>query len=133
MTRAAADSPFFTRWLPDYLAVLLVERGLAPNSVAAYRSDLASFGRWLAHDDCAVEACDRARVRRYLTAMRGRGLSARSAARALASLLGFFRYLLARGADPNIRNQNGASALDWAKRNDDKALVERLRRAGALE
>ena len=105
MTRPGADSPFFTRWLPDYLAVLLVERGLAPNSVAAYRSDLASFGRWLAHDDCAVEACDRARVRRYLTAMRGRGLSARSAARALASLRGFFRYLLERGAatvDPTL-------------------------------
>ena len=105
MTGPGADSAFFTRWLPDYLAVLLVERGLAPNSVAAYRGDLASFGRWLARDDCAIEACDRARLRRYLTAVRGRGLSARSAARALASLRGFFRYLLERGAmtvDPTL-------------------------------
>jgi len=105
VTRPTADSPFFTRWLPDYLAVLLVERGLAPNSVAAYRSDLASFGRWLADNECAIEACDRARARRYLTAVRGRGLSARSAARALASLRGFFRYLLERGAvtvDPTL-------------------------------
>ena len=41
--------------------------------------------------------------------------------------------LLARGADPNLRNQNGASALDWAKRNDDTALVAVLKRAGARD
>lgn len=39
--------------------------------------------------------------------------------------------LIARGADVNLRNQDGASALAWAERNDDKALVERLKRAGA--
>jgi len=39
--------------------------------------------------------------------------------------------LIARGADVNRRNENGASALDWAQRNDDKVLVERLKRAGA--
>lgn len=105
MTAPAPETPFFTRWLPDYLAVLLIERGLAPNSVAAYRSDLVRFGRWLADEDCALEACDRARVRRYVTAVRGRGLSARSAARALASLRSFFRYLVERGAmsaDPTL-------------------------------
>ncbi|MEO8487299.1 MAG: ankyrin repeat domain-containing protein [Betaproteobacteria bacterium] len=39
--------------------------------------------------------------------------------------------LIARGADVNRRNESGASALDWAKRNDDDAMVERLQRAGA--
>jgi ankyrin repeat protein len=39
--------------------------------------------------------------------------------------------LLARGANANLRNENGVGALDWAKRNDDKAMVEKLRRAGA--
>jgi integrase/recombinase XerD len=105
VTAPAPETPFFTRWLPDYLAVLLIERGLAPNSVAAYRSDLVRFGRWLADEDCALEACDRARVRRYVTAVRGRGLSAHSAARALASLRSFFRYLVERGAmsaDPTL-------------------------------
>jgi ankyrin repeat protein len=33
----------------------------------------------------------------------------------------------------NHRNENGASALQWAKRNENKALAERLRRAGARE
>ena len=41
--------------------------------------------------------------------------------------------LMARGANVNHRNENGASALDWAKRADDATMVERLRRAGARD
>ena len=41
--------------------------------------------------------------------------------------------LIARGANVNHRNENGASALDWAKRADDDSMVERLRRAGARD
>lgn len=96
---------FFTRLLPDYLAVLVVERGLATHSVAAYRRDLESFGRWLAARRVAVEGCERAHLRRYISELRGRGLSARSAARALAALRGLFRYLLDRGVtreDPTL-------------------------------
>ncbi|MEW6337894.1 MAG: site-specific tyrosine recombinase XerD [Acidobacteriota bacterium] len=105
MARARSDTEFFRRLLPDYLAVLLVERGLSANSAAAYRSDLEAFGAWLAQHDTAAEGCDRAALRRYLSALRGRGLSARSAARALAALRGFYRYLLETGAvrhDPTL-------------------------------
>jgi ankyrin repeat protein len=41
--------------------------------------------------------------------------------------------LIARGADVNVRNDAGASALDWAKRGTDKATIERLRKAGAKD
>ena len=91
---------FFLRLLPDYLAVLLVERGLAPNSVAAYRRDLEAFGRWLAAHGLEAEGCERAHLRRYLTDMRARGLAARSAARALAALRGLYRYMVERGTAP---------------------------------
>jgi integrase/recombinase XerD len=102
-TKPASD--FFIHLLPDYLAVLAVERGLAANSVAAYRRDLESFGRWLFERDLAAERCERADLRRYLTDLRGRGTSARSAARALAALRGFFRHQLERGhaaQDPTL-------------------------------
>ena len=39
--------------------------------------------------------------------------------------------LIDRGADVNRRNDSGASALDWATRNGDTTLAERLKRAGA--
>jgi integrase/recombinase XerD len=96
---------FFQLVLPDYLAVLLVERGLASNSVASYRRDLESFGKWLAGRGLEAETCERSDLRRYLTVLRGRGLAARSAARALAALRGLYRYLVERGActhDPTL-------------------------------
>ena len=104
----AAERPkteFFTRLLPDYLAVLVVERGLAANSVASYRRDLEAFGRWLAAGGVDARECERAQLRRYLSALRGRGLSARSAARALAALRGLFRYMVEVGtmkSDPTL-------------------------------
>jgi integrase/recombinase XerD len=100
-----APTEFFQRLLPDYLAALVVERGLARHTVAAYRTDLIAFGKWLATQGRAAASCERADLRRYVTALRGRGLSARSAARALAALRGFYRYLLERGVasqDPTL-------------------------------
>ena len=105
MVRPRQEGEFFTRLLPDFLASLVVERGLAANTVNAYRSDLASFGRWLASAEKEASACERHDLRRYLSELRGRGLSARSAARQLAALRGFFRYLVEAGnrsADPTL-------------------------------
>lgn len=91
-TPAASD--FMTRQLPEFLAVLMVERGLSVNSIAAYRSDLKAFGAWL--DRCGIKAaaCERSDLRRYVSELRGSGLSARTAARRLAALRGLFRYLV---------------------------------------
>jgi len=44
-----------------------------------------------------------------------------------------FDLLLRRGADVQRRNENGASALDWAKRGNETAMAEKLRRAGAKD
>ncbi|MGE5236931.1 MAG: site-specific tyrosine recombinase XerD [Acidobacteriota bacterium] len=105
MPRELPTTSFFTTLLPDYLAVLLVERGLAVNTVSAYRRDLEAFGHWLDGQDLKAESCERSHLRRYLSAMRSRGLSARSAARALATVRGFFRHLLEVGvvaSDPTV-------------------------------
>jgi integrase/recombinase XerD len=97
MARQLPATDFLNRLLPDYLASLLVERGLSANSVAAYRADLEAFGTWLAQRELDATACERGDLRRYLSSLRSRGLSARSTARALAALRGFYRYLVERG------------------------------------
>ena len=106
MTRShnatAAESSIST-WLPEYLAALVVERGLAANTVASYRCDLRRFGQWLQRHELDLLTCERADVRRYLSELRSRALAARSAARALAALRSFFRFLVAceaRASDP---------------------------------
>jgi ankyrin repeat protein len=41
--------------------------------------------------------------------------------------------LIANRADVGARNENGASALDWAKRGNDAQMIAMLRRAGARD
>jgi len=43
------------------------------------------------------------------------------------------RLLIGRGADVNHRNQDGATALSWAKRGNEVDLEKELRRAGARD
>jgi len=87
------ETPFFTTYLPVYLDYLAVEKGLAKNSLSSYATDLRRFGKWL--DQHALESVKRQQIVRYIQSMRSSGISARSVARALAALRGFFRFLVA--------------------------------------
>ena len=92
--------------LDQYLQHLAVERGLAPNSLAAYRRDLRRYVDFLAsrglREATGVREAD---VSAFLAAIRtggdGRpGLGAASAARAVVAVRGFHRFLLLEGAAP---------------------------------
>jgi integrase/recombinase XerD len=80
----------------DYLAVLRVERGLSPNTIAAYRRDLDDYRRFLGRRP--LEAARAEEVVRYLEHGRGNGLSAASVARRLSALRGLYRHLVDAGA-----------------------------------
>ena len=95
--------------LHEYLAHLTVERNLSPRTVDSYRRDLLQFISWLDEQSMTLDKVERATLRNYLGSRRDHGLSARSAARALSSLRGFFRFLVnsqAQSADPtaNLRS-----------------------------
>jgi integrase/recombinase XerD len=94
---------FLERQLPTYLDHLAVERGLSAASLAAYRSDLAAFGQFLRKAGLAASRARREDVSRYLRSLKGRGLSSRSASRALSALRGFYGFAgahLAFAQDP---------------------------------
>ena len=63
-----------------------VERGLAENTVLAYASDLAAFGRWIGERD--VGAVRQEDVLAHLGAMAGEGLAPPTQARALSYVAG---------------------------------------------
>jgi len=92
-----ADVPSTDDAVHDFVAHLALERGLSPRSVEAYARDLRQFSGWLRDEGLRLEAVDRATIRAYLGSRRDAGLSARSAARALSALRGFFRYLVRDG------------------------------------
>jgi integrase/recombinase XerD len=95
--------------IQDYLAHLAVERNLSPRTLESYGRDLRQFADWTEARKLRPGTIDRTAVRSYLGERRDTGLSARSAARALSSIRGLFRFLVTSEAidtDPtaNIRS-----------------------------
>jgi integrase/recombinase XerD len=86
-----------------FLEHLVVERGLAQNSLEAYRRDLARYAAYLKGRHARIAALERAEVPRYLLTLREAGLSPRSVARHLSAIRQFHRFLVREGhaaADP---------------------------------
>src|SRR5262245_3458000 len=92
---AVESTRFLERELPTYLDHLSVERGLSAASVTAYRSDLETFGRFLAERELSAAKTTRADLGRYLSTLRARGLSSRSTARAVSAVRGFYGFAAA--------------------------------------
>jgi integrase/recombinase XerD len=85
-----------------FLAYITVEKGLAANTVESYGRDLAELRRYLMSQKVTDmrEAGSRHLVG-FLTALRERGLSARSQARVLTTLRRFYRFLAREEALPD--------------------------------
>jgi integrase/recombinase XerD len=92
-----------------YLDHLAVERGLAANTIAAYRRDLQRYARFLAAAGATVASVDERLVTAYLRSLREPGeaesvLSPASAARALSAVRGLHQFAAREGhtdADPS--------------------------------
>ncbi len=89
--------PPWRRALDRYLDGLAVERGLSVNTLAAYRSDLLQLAHGLAEAGADLLSANAATLAAHLRALRKRPLAPRSITRALASMRGFYAYLVAEG------------------------------------
>ena len=80
--------------LDRYLDFLMVEKGLAAQTIEAYSRDLARYISFLDKSGRAtVSETDTPLILKYLISMREDGLNARSRARHLVSIRGFYRFL----------------------------------------
>jgi integrase/recombinase XerD len=79
-------------YVDEYLNHLVLERGLAANSVEAYHHDLMRFFSLRKISDPLKVTLDD--VRAHMAWLREHGISARSVARALSAIRGFYRYLV---------------------------------------
>ena len=91
--------------LERYLRHLTVERGLSKNTLAAYRRDLARFQQFAEVKGLEISQASSNDLADFLTSLES--LKRSSAARIMASVRGFYRFLVLEG----IRGDDPAATL----------------------
>jgi integrase/recombinase XerC len=92
-----------------YLRMIANERGASPHTLRAYARELHEFAAWMAERGGAphVAQIEHTHIRAYLGAIYERGLAKASAARALAAIRSWFKWL----ARNHYVEQNAASLV----------------------
>ncbi len=103
-----STAKLWPRIVDAYLDALAAERGLARNTIDAYRRDLTRLGRDL--DDAGVDplAATAPELQAHLRRLRRRGIAPRSIGRAVASIRGFYAFLVEdrrRADNPGVHLQ----------------------------
>ena len=104
----AADGDSLDSLVTGYLHMLANERGASAHTLRAYERELRGFARWAA-EQCAkpgAQGIEHTEIRAYLSTLYGRGLKKASAARALAAIRSWFKWLARTG-----RVEQNAAAL----------------------
>ena len=97
-----------------YLAMLRGERGSSAHTLRAYERELEQFIAYLTKqfgEQCDIRRVEHLHIRGYLAELYGRGLSKASAARALAAVRSWFKWLARMGHVP----QNPAALVSTPK------------------
>ena len=120
------------REVTEYLTHLEKERDVSPHTVKAYGRDLDAFSDFCDrhYGSWNWETVDRLGLRGFLGELQRKGLSKRSAARALSAVRSFYRFLQDHHGVPN----NIARAAPGTKTGEASAGVPRPQpdRAGCL-
>lgn len=110
--------------LSKYLEYVEIEKGLSPNTVEAYRSDIVLFFDFCHEKNVGeLDLITRNHLNSYILKMREQGLNPRSVVRKIASLRGFFKWLCAN----NYIKNNPAQTIEQPK------LPKRLPKVMTLE
>jgi integrase/recombinase XerC len=129
--------------ITEYLTHLEKERDVSPHTVTAYGRDLAAFTEFCDrhYGSWKWETVDRVGLRGFLGEMQRRGLSKRSAARALSAVRSLYRYLqehhnlshnIARAAKVPKLDKRLPTYLDQAQTQQLFALAETRAQADEL-
>lgn len=98
--------------LGDFIVYLASEKGLAKNSLEAYRRDLESLQKFLGGDGVAdIHKIDEEILIQFLSSLKNQGYASSSMCRCLVAVKVFFRFLLR----DNLIAKNAAEHLDSPK------------------
>lgn len=95
-SESTIDLNLFFGFLSEYMEYLFVERGLSPNTEQAYRRDLTFFIDFLEKNSIhSFEKSTRSIINAYIREMKQNNFSPTSITRKIASLRGWFRWMIA--------------------------------------
>ncbi|MCX2981791.1 site-specific tyrosine recombinase XerD [Halieaceae bacterium IMCC14734] len=118
-----------------FLDALWLEKGLADQTLMAYRRDLTHYASWLQSRGAILLQAQRSELLDYLGERIVEGYSARSSARFLSCIRGFYRYQLREGqvtSDPTLDIDSPRLGRPLPK-SLSEADVERLLQAPDLD
>jgi len=100
-----------TKLYERYLDSLWLEKGLSKNTIASYRNDLGQLAAWSATQHKNLVALNKEDLQAFLAARFAKHLSARSSARFLSCIRGFYLYLLRE----NLIKEDPSALIDNPK------------------
>jgi integrase/recombinase XerD len=121
--------------IEKYLDAMWMEKGLSDNSLASYRRDLKIYGSWLQLNNRDLLTARQQDILEYLGVRLKQGRAARSTARLLSCLRGFYQYQLRENAideDPCLLVEAPKLGLSLPKSLTEED-VERLLEAPNVE
>jgi integrase/recombinase XerD len=119
--------------LKDYQSYLRVEKGLRPLTCEAYLSDLRTFAEFIEGRNGVLLTAIEDDVAAFLQHLRTHGIDARSIARKLSCLRGFYKWLLLDRRihhDPTVNIESPKAWKVLPKSLAEPEIAEMLERAG---
>jgi integrase/recombinase XerD len=91
------EGPDVDAHIRTFLTLLQVEKGLAQNTIQAYRRDIEKFAAFAKERKLSTKQVKRGDIVDFLAALYRKGLDSRSVARHLVTIRNFFRFALTEG------------------------------------
>lgn len=112
-----------------YVRYLRLERNLSPNTIEAYRNDLAHLEAFMMRNNLKLENVTLEQLHTFAASLHEYGITPRSQARVLSGVRSFFRFLVLDGVVEN----DPTELLEWPSLPEHLPLVLTLEEIDRIE
>lgn len=112
-----------------YVRYLRLERNLSPNTIEAYRNDLAHLEAFMMRNNLKLENVTLEQLHTFAASLHEYGITPRSQARVLSGVRSFFRFLVLDG----VVESDPTELLEWPSLPDHLPVVLTLEEIDRIE
>lgn len=112
-----------------YVRYLRLERNLSPNTIEAYRNDLAHLEAFMMRNDLRLENVTLEQLHTFAASLHEYGITPRSQARVLSGVRSFFRFLVLDG----VVESDPTELLEWPSLPEHLPVVLTLEEIDRIE